>query len=47
MDAASPWKQQYEKAKAGMRADSETVFAGLPIFAYSGNAAPAARTVAA
>lgn len=46
IDPVSPWKQQYEKAKAGMRLDSETVFAGLPIFAYSGNAAQAAGTVA-
>ena len=38
--------RQYEKAKAGMRADSETVFGGLPIFAFSGNAAPGAGTVA-
>ncbi|MCX5882088.1 MAG: hypothetical protein NTU74_09900, partial [Deltaproteobacteria bacterium] len=44
-DATSPWKQQYEKAKAVMRTDSEMVFGGLPIFAYSGNAAPAAKTV--
>ncbi|MFH0996368.1 MAG: hypothetical protein V1844_12880 [Pseudomonadota bacterium] len=46
IDSASPWKQQYEKAKAGMRKDSETVFAGLPIFAFSGNAAQATGTVA-
>ena len=45
IDPANPWKQQYEKAKAGMRADSETVFAGLPIFAFSGNAAQATGTV--
>jgi hypothetical protein len=44
-DPAVPWKRQYEKAKAGMRADSETVFGGLPIFAYSGNAARATGTV--
>lgn len=44
-DAAKPWKQQYEKAKAGMRLDSETVFGNLPIFAYSGNAAQATGTV--
>ncbi len=44
-DSAVPWKRQYEKAKAGMRADSETVFGGLPIFAYSGNAAQATGTV--
>ncbi len=45
IDAASSWKQQYEKAKAWMRTDSETVFASLPIFAFSGNAAPAAGTI--
>ena len=28
-----------------MAADSETVFGGLPIFAYSGNAAQATGTV--
>lgn len=44
-DPAVPWKRQYEKAKAGMRAESETVFGGLPIFAYSGNAAQATGTV--
>ena len=45
IDPANPWKKQYEKAKAVMRTDSETVFGNLPIFAYSGNAAPAAKTV--
>jgi hypothetical protein len=44
-DAGNQWKEQYEKAKAGMRADSEKVFGGLPIFAYSGNAMPTAKTV--
>jgi hypothetical protein len=36
---------QYENAKDAMCTDSEKVFAALPIFAYSGNAAPEAVTV--
>jgi len=40
-----PWKVQYEKAKAVMRADSEKVFTSLPIFTYSGNSMPDAETV--
>jgi len=45
VDPANPLKKLYEKAKAGMRTDSEKVLGNLPIFAYSGNAAPAAKTV--
>jgi hypothetical protein len=39
------WKEQYEKAKAEMRENSEKVFASLPIFTYSGNVAPMATTI--
>ncbi len=44
-DTRNQWKEHYEKAKTGMRADSEKVFGGLPIFAYSGNVTPTAKTV--
>jgi len=39
------WKQQYEKAKEGMREDGEKVFRSLPIFAWSGNTAPTADVI--
>ena len=35
--------EQYEKAKAGIRADGEKVFGSLPLFIYSGNVAPSAK----
>ncbi len=44
-DTRNQWKEHYEKAKAGMRADSEKVFGGLPVFAYSGNVTPTEKTV--
>lgn len=39
------WKQEYKKAKEAVRKDSEEVFRALPIFAFAGNAAPAAQSV--
>jgi hypothetical protein len=39
------WKREYEQAKETMRQDGEKIFGGLPIFAYSGNAAPTAEVV--
>jgi hypothetical protein len=39
------WKREYEQAKDAMRQDGEKVFGSLPIFAYSGNAAPTAEVV--
>jgi hypothetical protein len=39
------WKQEYEQAKESMRQDGEKIFGGLPIFAFSGNAAPTAQVV--
>jgi len=39
------WKEHYERAKAAMREDSERLFGSLPVFAYSGSAAPSAREV--
>jgi hypothetical protein len=37
--------EQYEKAKAVIRADGEKVFGSLPLFTYSGNVAPSAKMV--
>jgi hypothetical protein len=37
--------ENYEKAKAGIRADGEKVFSSLPIFTYSGNVASPAKVV--
>ena len=39
------WKKEYESAKAVMRQEGETVFKGLPIFAYSGTGAADGQTV--
>jgi hypothetical protein len=44
-DFKPEWKQQYEQAKQAMREDGEKAFRDLPIFAYAGNAAPAAKLV--
>jgi hypothetical protein len=38
-------QEHYEKAKAGMRTESEKVFGNLPLFIYSGNVAPSAKVV--
>lgn len=38
-------REHYEKAKAGIRADGEKVFGGIPLFIYSGNAAPTAEVI--
>lgn len=35
-DFSPRWKQDYEKAKAAMRADGDKLFTKLPIFAYAG-----------
>jgi hypothetical protein len=43
--SSNPRAEQYEKAKAGIRADGEKVFTGLPLFIYSGNVAPSAKMV--
>jgi hypothetical protein len=37
-DFAPRWKQDYEKAKAAMRKDGDTLFGRLPILAYAGRA---------
>ena len=44
-DFAPQWKKEYEQAKAAMRQDGEKFFSALPILAYSGSVAQAAKTV--
>jgi len=44
-DFEPQWKQELEKAKARLYAEGKTVFGGLPILGYAGNAEPGAQTV--
>lgn len=44
-DFLPEWKQELEKAKARLYSEGKTLFGGLPIWGFSGNAAPGAATV--
>lgn len=44
-DFEPQWKQELEQAKARLYAEGKTVFGGLPILGYAGNADPGARAV--